>query len=41
MTTLERLGMRREGTRRMATVHPIISDIPRDTAVFGVSRTDF
>jgi RimJ/RimL family protein N-acetyltransferase len=41
MTTLERLGMRREGTLRMAAVRPNISDIPRDTAVFGVSRTDF
>lgn len=41
LRTLERGGLKREGTLRMATLRPNISRLPRDTALFGLCRADF
>jgi RimJ/RimL family protein N-acetyltransferase len=38
---LERVGLRREGLLRRATVRPNLDSQPRDSVIYGLSRDDF
>ena len=38
---LDRVGLRREGLLRRATVRPNLSPLPRDSEVWGLARDDF